>query len=95
VSEPRLTRPVEARWILPGSAPQRVPDRLELRGVSLEAREPLAFINDSALTVGETATIRVGSSNLTVRCLAITADAVRVRIADASHDTELHLGDRK
>jgi hypothetical protein len=86
---------MRTNWILPGSATQRVPDRLVLRGVSLERREPLAFINDSALTVGETAAVQVGTSNVTVQCLTITADTVRVRITDAGQERELHLTDRK
>ena len=95
VAEPQSTNAMRTNWILPGSATQRVPDRLVLRGVSLERREPLAFINDSALTVGETAAVQVGTSNVTVQCLTITADTVRVRITDAGQERELHLTDRK
>jgi len=95
VAEPRSKTPVRANWMLPASARPKVPDRLVLRGVSLEAQEPLAFINDSAVTVGETAVVQVGTSNLTVRCLAITADSVRIRIADAGQERELFLNDRK
>ena len=70
------------------------PDRLLLKGISSRKNQPLALINDQTFAVGESAKVRVGTTNLLVRCLAIGTRSVRVQIADTSKVTELHLTER-
>lgn len=52
---------------------------------------PLALINDQSLAAGESARIRVGPSNVLVRCLAISAHSARVQIVDSGKEVELEL----
>jgi hypothetical protein len=72
----------------------REPDRLVLRGISLDPHLPLAFINDQTLTVGESAPVRLGNGRVRVRCVAIDDHSVRVRVLDSGEERELRLRSR-
>jgi hypothetical protein len=75
------------------SAP--APENLAFRGVLLAAQRPVAFINDQALAVGDSRQIRLARGKVTVRCLAIGAYSVRVRILETGQEEELRLPDRR
>jgi hypothetical protein len=66
-----------------------VPDRLVLKGISGQRDRRFALINDCTLQTGETGRVRVGSSNVTVNCLAITDRTVRVRLLPSGELREL------
>ena len=68
-----------------------VPDTLLLRGLSGPAQRRLALINDCTLALNEEGRVRVGTSNVTVRCLAISNDAVVIRVNGAAEVTRLAL----
>ena len=49
------------------------------------------LVNNESFTVGESAKVRVGTSNVLVRCLAIGERSVRIQIVDSGKELELHL----
>jgi hypothetical protein len=75
-------------------APPVAPNVLLLRGVlwaSGSQEQPLAIINNRTLGVNEEGKVRVGKTNLTIRCLAIQQDSVRIRIVGSGEERELRL----
>jgi hypothetical protein len=90
----QIPRPGPARTstFVPYAAPSRPKsDTLVPRGVSLATNRPLAFLNDQALGVGESASIRVGNTNMLVRCLAIGESSIRIQIGDSGAVEELQI----
>jgi hypothetical protein len=73
------------------AVPTRVPDKLVLRGISGTAARRLAFVNDRTLEKNEQARVRVGGSNVTVRCLEIRERSVLLRLDGRSEPFELFL----
>jgi Protein DA1 len=67
------------------------PEVLLLRGITGNAKRRFALINNRTLQKNEEAVIRVGNSNLVVRCLDITEDAVVVRVNHSKEPQELFL----
>jgi hypothetical protein len=72
-------------------APSPVPDALVLRGIYWAREQPLAIINNRTLGVNEEGKVRVGKTNVTLRCLAIRQDSVRIRLAGSGEERELRL----
>jgi hypothetical protein len=67
------------------------PDRLILKNISGAPSRRFALVNNQTLAGGDTAKVRVGKTNVTVRCLQITENSVLVQIGDAKQSTELFL----
>ncbi len=86
--------PPRAAFGVYGSKPTPDPDTLVLRGLSSARAHPLAIINDQTLAVGETANIRIGTTNVLVRCLAIGKRSVRIQLVDSGQEQELELKPR-
>ena len=57
-----------------------MPDALVLQGILWAQEHPAAIINNRTLGVNEEAKVRVGKTNVTIRCLAIQQDSVRIRL---------------
>jgi hypothetical protein len=72
--------------------PTAVPDTLVLKGISGTPQRRFALVNDTTLAKDEQAKVRVGSSNVVVRCLDITANSVVLSINGSAEPTELSLG---
>jgi hypothetical protein len=75
-------------------APAAVPEALMLQGVlwaSGAQAQPKAIINNRTLGVNEEGKVRVGKTNLTIRCLAIRQDSVQIRIVGSGEERELRL----
>jgi hypothetical protein len=72
-------------------APSVVPDALVLRGIYWAQERPAAIINNRILGVNEEGKVRVGKTNVTIRCLAIHQDSVRIRIIGSGEERELRL----
>lgn len=72
-------------------APPAVPDELTLTGVSGTGKRRLALINDRTFGAGETARVRVGTTNITVTCIEIGETSVRIRVEGEAGDRALHL----
>ena len=75
--------------------PSIVPDTLLLKGISSTKNQPLALINNQSLAAGETAKVRVGTSNILVRCLAVGERSVHIQLVDSGQEMELHLSPGK
>ncbi len=75
----------------PPSVPTRVPDTLVLKGISGAAVHRFALINDATLAKNEEGKVRVGSTNVVVRCLDIRAASVVIQIKGDARPRELFL----
>ena len=62
-----------------------------LRGIYWAQERPAAIINNRTLGVNEEGKVRVGKTNLTIRCLAIRQDSVRIRMVGSGEERELRL----
>lgn len=80
--------------VLTQSVPTPVPDTLVLKGISGSAKRRLAIINDATLEKNEESKVRVGTSNVVVRCLEITDKSVVITINGAAEKKELILESR-
>ncbi|MEY2408962.1 MAG: hypothetical protein QOF48_1632 [Verrucomicrobiota bacterium] len=78
-------------WPPPTAIPTRVPNSLTLKGISGTAARRFALINDATLVKNEEAKVRVGSSNVFVRCLEIHPRSVWIQIRGAVAPMELVL----
>lgn len=76
-------------WQAPTPTP--VPDSLILKGISGTPQRRFALINDRTLEKNERARIRVGSSNVTVRCLDISHNSVLIKLDGSEQKKELFL----
>ena len=65
-------------------APQPAPTNLVLKGLSGSKTRRFALINNSTLAVNEQSSVRLGESNVTVRCVAIGDNAVTIQVAGES-----------
>ena len=52
---------------------------------------PLALINDRAFAPGDEGRIRLADTNLTLRCVSVQKDRVRIRILSSGEEQELVL----
>lgn len=71
--------------------PAAVPDTLTLVGISGAAGRRLALINDATLGEGESRKVRVGATNVQVRCLQIGPESVVLQVGGAEERQELRL----
>ena len=98
-SEPGRIRAIATRsatsrglpWAAPGTLPYPVPGSLTLKAIFWDPKQPSALINNRRFRLNELATVRVGATNIVVRCLAITEDSVRVRLAGSDREQTLWL----
>ena len=81
-------------WPPPEAVRTKVPDTLTLKGISGSPSRRFALINDATLTKNEEAKVRVGSTNVLVRCLDIRAASVVIQIKGATQPTELFLANK-
>jgi len=73
-----VASPLLATYVTPKRAN---PDRLLLKGLMGTSARPLALINDQTLGPGESGKVGLGESNVTVQCLQIFPDSVRIQVA--------------
>jgi hypothetical protein len=83
----------EARVSFPWIAekPSPVPDKLVLKGLSGPANRRFALINNATLSMGEQTRVRIAASNLLVRCLSITSNAVTIQVQGEAGPRQLKL----
>jgi DNA-directed RNA polymerase subunit N (RpoN/RPB10) len=72
-------------------APRSIPDTLILKGISGTPGHAFALINDQTIAVGESARVRVGKTNVVVRCLEIKDDTARIQIVGSTEEQRLSL----
>ena len=71
-----------------------MPNRLTLKGLAGRAQNRFALINNVTLRAGEEERVRVGASNVVVRCLAIGENSARIHVQGESSPRELCLETR-
>ena len=79
----------------PAAVSTKVPAQLTLKGISGSGQRRFALVNDRTLEKNEQARVRVGNSNLTVRCLEIRDASVILQLNGAAEKTELFLRSAK
>ncbi len=92
-------RDVEAPTLLtpewPRPVPTSVPDTLVLKGLSGVGVRRFALVNDATLMVGEEARVRLGNTNVLVRCLSIDSNSVSIQMGGEAVPRQLRLQARK
>jgi hypothetical protein len=83
--------PEPLAWPPPARQATPVPETLALRGISGTSQRRFALINDATLEVNERARVRVGGSNVVLRCLEIAADSALVQVEGAPAPQRLRL----
>jgi hypothetical protein len=91
VEMPRVKQMAANNSVFYTATSERVPDKLVLKGISNARGQPLALINNQSLAPGESARIRVGATNVLIKCVAIGQQSVRVRLVDSGKELELSL----
>jgi hypothetical protein len=76
---------------VPPSAPSPVPDTLMLKGISGTGQRRFALINNATLETMEKGKVRVGQTNVTVRCLEIRASSVVIEVNGSIEKKELFI----
>lgn len=66
-------------------------DALVLQAVIWAKVRPLALINGRTFEVQEQGSVRVGKTNVILRCLAISQDSVRVKIVSSGQEQQLRI----
>ena len=79
-------------WPPPARVNTTVPETLVLKGISGTASRRFALINDTTMTKNEEARVRVGTSNVMLRCLEIRPRSVVVQLRGGASPMELILG---
>lgn len=67
------------------------PTNLVLKAVFWSEKAPLALINNHSFSPQEQAKVRLGDTNVTVRCLSIRPDGVTIRVEGSTRDQVLLL----
>ena len=73
------------------AVPTKGPETLVLKGISGTATRPFALINDHTFEENEQAAVRIGTTNLMIRCLSIRGGKVKVLLVDSGKTQELVL----
>jgi hypothetical protein len=100
-TEAALTdNPMCVRWIQPPTASKpgvdwtvtpTPPERLKLQAITWIPTRPSILINNQMMVVDEEARIRVGKTNVVIRCLAIREDSALVQFVESGERRELRL----
>lgn len=81
-----------AVWPPPAALHTLVPDTLVLKGISGSKSRMFALINDCTLTRNEEGKVRIGATNLVVRCIEIRERSVVIQVKGSEAKVELFLG---
>ena len=77
--------------LLTAAPPPAAPSTLVLKGILWSPTHPQALLNDRLFEPNESGKVRVGGTNLSIRCLEVREDSVRIRILDSGEEKELRL----
>ena len=83
--------PYAALFYVPVTAPTPVPDTLELKGISGAPQHRYVIINDATFRPMERASVRVGLTNVSVRCLEIRDKSALIQVNGSNERQELFL----
>lgn len=79
-------------WVQAKAPP--APQKLLLKGLSGAGARRFALINDATLGMGEEGKVRIGASNVIVRCISIQDNSVRVQVRGENSPRTLQLGQK-
>lgn len=94
----------QARRSAPAAAPAgagyrltvpKVPDRLVLNGIFWHPTRPSAIVNGCTFRPGQEGEVRIGSSNVLVRCVQIGQQSVRMKWMNTGAEQELKITNLK
>jgi hypothetical protein len=88
IAQPR-TAPASLNLPLTRGVAPTEPDTLELKAIFWDQKRPRAVINNCTFGPNEEAPVRVGNSNVLVRCLSISENAVQLRVAGSQTEQTL------
>lgn len=83
--------PVVLPWPPPPPTPTIVPDTLVLKGISGTRYRRWILVNDCTLTKNEEGRVRVGTTNLLIRCVDIRERSAIIRVQGRRETQELFL----
>jgi hypothetical protein len=90
VTAPR-PNPALALLYVPTPAPTPVPATLKLKSISGVGKDRFVLINDATLEPQESGRVRVGKTNVMVRCLEIRDHSVVIQVNGAKDEKELFM----
>ena len=79
-------------WSIPSLFVTRGPDTLKVRNISGSGERRLALINDRTFAPNEQGKVRLGDSNIVIRCLEISETSVVIHLIDSGERRVLPLG---
>lgn len=88
---PRPSTPAAAPLPVYRAAPVTAPSTLVLKAIFWDPVHPTAVVNDHTFGPNEQGKVKVGTTNVNVRCLSIRKDAVRIQLVDSAEEKELRL----
>ena len=95
VEMPRVKQAGPTNSFLYVATHEHVPDKLILKGISTARGRQMALINNQSLAPGESARVRIGTTNVLVQCVAIGQASVTLRLVDSGEKLELSLPARR
>jgi hypothetical protein len=81
--------------VVPPAPPTAVPGTLVLKGISGTPQERFALINNATFETMEKGRVRVGQTNLLIRCLEITDNSVVIQVDGSNEKKQLFLSAEK
>jgi hypothetical protein len=86
-----LKSPAAVWTVVPPPPPTIVPSTLVLKGISGTPQERFALINNATFETMEKGRVRVGQTNLLIRCLEIHDDSVVIQVEGSNEKKQLFL----
>ena len=92
IEQPQPTAPLPRA--LAGAENPAAPETLTLKAIFWSQQRSLAIINDRTFGLQQQGDVPLGATNITLRCLEIRKDRVRVQIVGTGQEQELTLPSR-
>ena len=83
----------EIYFAVPPASPG--PEKLMLKGIAWSKSQPIALINNQSFAVGESGKVRLGQTNVFIRCLAVRKESARIKIMNSGEELELSLASQR
>jgi hypothetical protein len=89
-----LKSPAAVFAVVPPPPPTKVPDTLVLKGISGTPEDRFALINNATFEPMEHGPVRVGQTNVLIRCLEIRDNSVVIQVDGSNEKKQLFLQDQ-
>jgi hypothetical protein len=93
ITSPTRNTPSKPIYVA-STVPARTFDQLTLQGITWSKTRPMAMINGQTFEARDEVKVRLGDTNISVRCLSISEDSVVVQAAGSSESQTLKLKGR-